>query len=75
MPADLIAGVDLPKQEEAIRELINRAAALKTILRLLCLYSVITGGLKPKVLEEFKRDVLQVSAGAVPLNFRRIAPF
>jgi hypothetical protein len=29
------------------------------VLRLLCLCSLITGGLKPKVLEEIKRDILQ----------------
>lgn len=60
---DLVAGVELAKQEEAIRDLINQEIPIKTVLRLLCLYSVITGGLKPKVFEEFKRDLLQVSAG------------
>lgn len=58
--ADLVAGVDFLVQENAIRDLINQEAPLRTILRLLCLYSIVTGGLKPKVLEEFKRDILQV---------------
>lgn len=58
--SDLIAGVDLAAQENSIRELLNQEAPLRTILRLLCLYSVISGGLKPKVIEEFKRDILQV---------------
>lgn len=58
---DLVAGVELAKQEEAIRDLINQEVPIKTVLRLLCLYSVICGGLKPKVYEDFKRELLQVS--------------
>jgi hypothetical protein len=60
MPADLIAGVDFNNQENTIRELINQEAPIRTVLRLLCLYSIVSNGIKPKVLEEFKRDVLQV---------------
>ncbi|KAM0747571.1 putative ATP binding protein [Meredithblackwellia eburnea MCA 4105] len=56
---NLIAGVDIPAQETAIRELINQEVELKTVLRLLCLYSIISGGLKQKVLEDFKREILQ----------------
>ncbi|KWU44122.1 putative ATP binding protein [Rhodotorula sp. JG-1b] len=56
---NLIAGVDLATQENSIRELINLEAPLRTVLRLLCMYSLVTGGIKQKVLEEFKRDVLQ----------------
>jgi len=57
---DLVAGVDLATQENSIRDLINQEAPLKTVLRLLCLYSIVSGGIKQKTLEEFKRDVLQV---------------
>ena len=64
---DLVAGVDLAKQENSIRDLINQEVSLKTVLRLLCLYSLISGGLKIKVLEEFKRDLLQAS----PSSFLR----
>ncbi|TKA57381.1 hypothetical protein B0A53_00610 [Rhodotorula sp. CCFEE 5036] len=56
---NLIAGVDLAAQENSIRELINLEAPLRTVLRLLCMYSLVAGGIKQKVLEEFKRDVLQ----------------
>ncbi|GAA5946809.1 hypothetical protein JCM3765_002024 [Sporobolomyces pararoseus] len=56
---NLVAGLDLAAQEASIRELINQEAPLLTVLRLLCLYSLISGGLKPKVLEEFKRELLQ----------------
>jgi hypothetical protein len=58
--------VDFLAQENAIRDLINQEAPMRTILRLLCLYSIVTGGLKPKVLEEFKRDILQVRPDPSP---------
>jgi hypothetical protein len=58
--ADLVAGVDLANQENSIRDLINQGVPLRTILRLLCLYSIVSGGIKQKPLEEFKRDILQV---------------
>lgn len=62
---DLIAGVDLAAQENAIRELLNQEVLLLTVLRLLCVYSIVSGGLKPKVIEEFKRDIVQVRLSRV----------
>ncbi|GAA5998387.1 tethering complex ATP-binding subunit VPS33 [Rhodotorula paludigena] len=56
---NLVAGVDLSTQENTIRDLINQEVPLRTILRLLCLYSLVSGGIKQKTLEEFKRDILQ----------------
>ena len=56
---NLVAGIDLSVQENGIRDLIAQEAPLRTILRLLCILSIVSGGLKPKVLEEFKRDILQ----------------
>ncbi|GAA6009557.1 hypothetical protein JCM11491_003604 [Sporobolomyces phaffii] len=56
---NLVAGLDLAAQEASIRDLINQEAPLLTVLRLLCLYSLITGGLKPKVYEDLKREILQ----------------
>ncbi|GAA5979504.1 hypothetical protein JCM11641_005416 [Rhodosporidiobolus odoratus] len=56
---NLVAGVDLAVQESSIRDLINQEAPLQTVLRLLCLYSIVSGGIKQKTLEEFKRDILQ----------------
>lgn len=61
VPTDLIAGVDLATQENSIRDLINLEAPVRSVLRLLCVYSLVSGGLKQKVLEEFKRDLLQAS--------------
>lgn len=56
---NLVAGLDLAQQETAIRHLIDQEASFFVVLRLLCLYSLVMGGLKQKVLEEFKRELLQ----------------
>lgn len=53
------AGTDPTYQHEAIEELIARDIPLKTLLRLLCLESCMSGGLRPKDLEHFKRQILQ----------------
>lgn len=54
-----MAGLDLSGQEKAISQLIDQEVPLRTILRLLCLYSIVSGGIKPKSLEVLKRDLLQ----------------
>lgn len=56
---DLIAGLDLSIQENSIRELINQEANPTTVLRLVCLYCLIAGGMKLKVYEEIQREFLQ----------------
>lgn len=56
---DLIAGIDLSAQENVIRDLINQEANPTSILRLLCVYSLVAGGIKAKPLEDFKREFLQ----------------
>lgn len=53
------AGADPIYQHETIEELISRDVPLKSILRLLCLESCMSGGLRPKDLENFKRQVVQ----------------
>ncbi|KAL4868683.1 hypothetical protein BDV12DRAFT_185737 [Aspergillus spectabilis] len=53
------AGTDPAYQHPLIEELIARDVPLKTILRLLCLESCMSGGLRPKDLENFKRQVVQ----------------
>lgn len=53
------AGTDPTYQHESIEELIARDVPLKTILRLLCLESCMSGGLRPKDLENFKKQILQ----------------
>lgn len=55
---NLAAGSDPTAQHETIEELIARDIPLPIILRLLCLESCISGGLRPKDLENFKRMIL-----------------
>jgi hypothetical protein len=53
------AGSDPTYQHDTIEELIARDVPLKNVLRLLCLESCMFGGLRPRELENFKRQILQ----------------
>lgn len=56
---NLAAGADPSSQFDAIEELIARDAPLRQVLRLLCIYSCISGGIKTKELDHFRRLILQ----------------
>lgn len=56
---NLAAGADPSTQLAGIEELIAREAPLRETLRLLCIYSCISGGIKPKDFDQFKRLILQ----------------
>nr|ASF90207.1 hypothetical protein SPAR04510 [Bartheletia paradoxa] len=56
---NLIASVDTTIQQSGIEELINQQAPLPLVLRLLVLASLTSGGIKPKNLDNFKREILQ----------------
>lgn len=55
---NLVSGIDPTSQHEKMEELIARDVPLITILRLLCLESTISGGLRLKDLDSFKRQIL-----------------
>ena len=55
---NLADGTDPSSQHDTIEELIARSLPLPTILRLLCLESIISGGLRQKDLDNFKRQIL-----------------
>ncbi|KAF3927432.1 hypothetical protein ABW21_db0206931 [Orbilia brochopaga] len=55
----LIAGYSSNQQHELLTELIARGASLETVLRLLCLYSCVNTGFKPKDFDLFRREILQ----------------
>ncbi|KAF3919529.1 hypothetical protein ABW20_dc0101498 [Dactylellina cionopaga] len=55
----LIAGYSSNQQHELMTELIARGASLETVLRLLCLYSCVNTGFKPKDFDLFRREILQ----------------
>ncbi|KAK3337191.1 Sec1-like protein [Cercophora scortea] len=56
---NLAAGADPSSQFEAVEELIARDTPLPLVLRLLCVYSCISGGIKTKELDHFRRLILQ----------------
>jgi len=56
---NLLASYDVNGQISAIEELIAQEADMQTVLRLLCLASIVTGGIKTKTLENIKREILQ----------------
>nr|XP_019003591.1 ATP-binding protein [Kwoniella mangroviensis CBS 8507]OCF67052.1 ATP-binding protein [Kwoniella mangroviensis CBS 8507] len=57
---NLVAGYDPNSQLNTIEDLMNQELDWQTILRSIVLMSLTNGGIKPKLLESFKRDFLQV---------------
>ena len=56
---NLVDGTDPSQQHEPIEDLIARGVPLPIVLRLICLESCISGGLRQKDLDNFKKQVLQ----------------
>lgn len=55
---NIAAGTDPTYQHDTVEELIARDVTLTTILRLLCLESCMSGGLRTRDLDNFKRQIL-----------------
>lgn len=51
---------DLDKASTFIEDLIAKAAPLRTVIRLICMQCIAGSGFKPKVLEYYKRELVQV---------------
>ncbi|GLB35714.1 putative STXBP unc-18 SEC1 family protein [Lyophyllum shimeji] len=56
---NLLASYDVSAQISAIEEMIAQGADMQVTLRLLCLASITSGGIKAKTLENIKREILQ----------------
>ncbi|GJJ06550.1 hypothetical protein Clacol_000742 [Clathrus columnatus] len=56
---NLLSSYDISAQLSAIEDLVARDAPENIVLRLLCLASLTSSGIKPKVLENIKREILQ----------------
>lgn len=56
---NLLAGSDPGSMNENIEELIARNVPLKTVLRLLCLGSCLSNGIRSRDLENFKKQIMQ----------------
>lgn len=55
---NLAAGAEPTSQLDRIEELVARETPLRETLRLLCIYSCLSGGVKPKEYDQFRRLVL-----------------
>jgi hypothetical protein len=64
---DLLASYEVSAQISAIEDMIAQGASMQTIVRLLCLASITSGGIKAKSLDSVKRELLQV----ISLGFAR----
>ncbi|XP_065079001.1 vacuolar protein sorting-associated protein 33A [Ochlerotatus camptorhynchus] len=51
---------DIDKPNPFIEDLIAKQAPLRNVLRLMCMQSIAGSGLKPKVLDYYKRELVQV---------------
>ena len=56
----MLASYDVPGQLTAVEDLIAQGAEMQVVIRLLCLASIIAGGIKGKILENIKKEILQV---------------
>lgn len=56
---NLLAQYDVNAQISAIEDLVAEGVDIAIILRLLCLASIVSPGIKPRVLENMKREILQ----------------
>ncbi|KAF9514282.1 hypothetical protein BS47DRAFT_1376541 [Hydnum rufescens UP504] len=56
---NLLQGYDTTSQITGIEDLVAQQAPIQIVLRLLCLANLVTGGIKVRVLENLKREILQ----------------
>lgn len=54
----MLAQADPDKPVEYVEDCIGRKEPLDKVLRLVCLHSVLCNGLKPKVFESYRRDII-----------------
>ncbi|KAI0068053.1 Sec1-like protein [Artomyces pyxidatus] len=72
---NLLASYDVPGQITAIENLLAQGADMQLVIRLLCLASVTTGGIRSKSLENIKREILQTYGyNFLPLLLSLAAP-
>ncbi|XP_078723144.1 vacuolar protein sorting-associated protein 33A isoform X2 [Lampetra fluviatilis] len=74
---EFIAGIDTDKANVYIEECIAQKLPLMRVLRLMCIQSLCNNGLKPKLLEYYRREIIQaptdvsyVYSGYAPLSVR-----
>lgn len=72
MEHDIILGIDTDKVNSRIEDCMANKADLVKILRLICIQSAVNSGLKPKVLEHYKRAVIQAYGFQHILTFNNL---
>lgn len=70
---NLAAGADPSSQFDKIEELIARDTPLKEVLRLLCIYSCVSGGIQQKEFDQFRRLILEGYGYQHILTLHRLA--
>ncbi|KAJ3907217.1 Sec1-like protein [Lentinula edodes] len=72
---NLLASYNISDQISSIEDMIARGADMETIVRLLCLASITSGGIKTKALDNIKREFLQTYGyNFLPLLLSLAAP-
>ena len=61
--SELINGYDIDKAQSYIEDCIAKHEPLLTVLRLICLQSLCGNGLKQKLLDYYKTEIIQVNLG------------
>ncbi|KAJ3039774.1 hypothetical protein HDV00_011901 [Rhizophlyctis rosea] len=56
---NFVAGIMNKAHLDQIEEMVDKQSPLMTVLRLQCLYSLVEGGIKAKVFDSFRRDIVQ----------------
>ncbi|XP_060534432.1 vacuolar protein sorting-associated protein 33A [Cylas formicarius] len=57
---EFLSGIDVDKSNSYIEDLMGQSKPLIKVLRLMCLQCICSSGLKAKVLEAYKRELVQV---------------
>ncbi|KAJ3333130.1 hypothetical protein HDU76_011207 [Blyttiomyces sp. JEL0837] len=70
---NLVAGTVLNSHVDYMEEIINKQAPVMLALRLLCLYSLVNGGFKPKNYDFFRREIVQTYGIEHILTLQRLA--
>lgn len=70
---DLLASYNVSEQISSIEDMIAKGADMETVVRLLCLASLTSGGIKTKALENIKREFLQVCSPSFAVHWLLIS--
>ncbi|KAJ3185945.1 hypothetical protein HDU85_000859 [Gaertneriomyces sp. JEL0708] len=70
---NFVAGIVSKSHLEYIEHLIDKQGPMTQAVRLLCLYSLVEGGMKPKAYDSFRRDIVQAYGHKHVLTLQNLA--